>query len=518
MIPLTKLRKAAEEALSYLRTVPDIREAEVFVAANGSLYARLNYTSHIPSNGLEEPKSLESYGIGLRVAFNAAEGVKLGFGSEPSDLSLEGVQRALEKARQGAVADPDFVSLPTPGTGRRTLRRYHDPRILRMKDDDLVDAGWEVMEGALDAFIADEDLLSLAGDPRALARLGLILGGDVMAIQERMAIASTHFPRVQTDESTILGTFVTAMVEGQRAKGTGWAVGSHLADFSRQPGTEAARSAVGSVGGRRVSDGEYRVILGPQVITDILNFVMLSGFALDLFYAGASPFQGKLGKQVASEQLTLYDDGAAPGLAASKGVTCEGLPTGRTDIVRDGVLVGLLSSDYETRRMLNDPKGREKLGVEPSEWAQAIAPRNGFRTGRGGGRHFDTVPSTTATNIVIEGRDAYALDDLLRMVGDGLYIGRTWYTYPINGITAGDFSGTVIGDSYLIRDGRLAEPILPNTIRINDNIHSLLDGVMGITARRKGTLIWSADQVVYAPEIAVRSLTVKEIAGYMEEV
>src|SRR5439155_430271 len=84
---------------AYVRTQKGIRECEVFVAANGSLLARLNYTSHIPCNGVEEPKSTESCGIGLQVVFESGDGATIGFGSEPSDLTLEGVKRALDKAR-----------------------------------------------------------------------------------------------------------------------------------------------------------------------------------------------------------------------------------------------------------------------------------------------------------------------------------------------------------------------------------------------------------------------------------
>ena len=90
MIPLAKLRAAARDALAYASAQPGVVEAEVFASANGNLTVRLNYTSHIPSNGVEEPKSLESHGLGLRVAFNSPEGLKIGFGSEPTDLSLEG--------------------------------------------------------------------------------------------------------------------------------------------------------------------------------------------------------------------------------------------------------------------------------------------------------------------------------------------------------------------------------------------------------------------------------------------
>ncbi len=516
MVPMTQLKRAAQEALDYLRTVPDVKEAEVFVASNGNLLARLNYTSHIPSNGVEEPKSLESYGVGLRIAFGTPQGLKAGFGSEPSDISLEGVRRALEKARRGAVHDPEFVSLPRPTGEQRTLYRHHDPLVMRMKDDALVDLGWTTLEGALGAFQASEDLLAIAGSPEGVKGLGLILGGDVTVLQERIAIASTHFRRVQTDESTIILSFLTAMVESQYAKGTSWSAHTHLGDYPSAVGAEAARNAIASIGGQRVPDGQYRVVFGRQAVTDLFHNLVLPGLGLELFYAGASPFQGKLTRQIASEGLTVYDDGAAPGLAGSKGITCEGLPTGRTTLIEKGRLTGLLANYYESQRVLRDPNARAKLGVDPNEHTEAVVPRNGFRFGHGGGRNFDSPPGVGATNVVIEGERGYSQEELLRLVGDGLYIGRIWYTYPINGISAGDFTCTVVGDSYLIKGGRLAAPIKPNTLRINDSIHHVLNNVLGVTRERKGTIVWAADQIVYAPEMAVASVTVKEIAGYME--
>ena len=128
MIALSQLKRCVTEALGYLRGQPDVAEAEVFAAANNNLTVRLNYTSHIPSNGVEEPKSLEAFGLGVRVALATPEGTKSGFGSETADLSLDGVARALDKARKGAVLDPEFVSLPTPALHGPTLRRYHDRR------------------------------------------------------------------------------------------------------------------------------------------------------------------------------------------------------------------------------------------------------------------------------------------------------------------------------------------------------------------------------------------------------
>ena len=65
MIHLSQLEHAAHDGLAFLRAQEDVEEAEVFVSANGVLLTRLNYTSHIPCNGVEEPKSAVNYGVGV---------------------------------------------------------------------------------------------------------------------------------------------------------------------------------------------------------------------------------------------------------------------------------------------------------------------------------------------------------------------------------------------------------------------------------------------------------------------
>ncbi|HYB69972.1 MAG TPA: metallopeptidase TldD-related protein, partial [Candidatus Bathyarchaeia archaeon] len=115
-----------------------------------------------------------------------------------------------------------------------------------------------------------------------------------------------------------------------------------------------------------------------------------------------------------------------------------------------------------------------------------------------------------------EGADPVSLDELIARVRNGLYVGRIWYTYPINWLRAGDFTCTVVGDSFIIRDGRIAAPLKANTIRINDNVSRLLGAVFGTTKDARGTLVWAADEVVYAPSIAVTTVHVDAIAGFME--
>jgi hypothetical protein len=512
------LARAVGEALARLSAQPGVREVEVFAAFNRSLLTRLNYTSHIPCNGVEEPKSTEMSGLGVHAVFDGPDGTpRVGFGSEPSDLTPDGALQALGKARQAAVYDPEFRSLPRPGPAPRTLVHYHDPQLMEITDPALVAAGWTVIGGGLRSFMASSRLADLAAGEAELKRLGLILGGDVTILQTRIAIASTAMPEPQADDSAFISASITAMVEARDAKGSGWSVGTRLEHFTDEAGSEAAVNAVAAIDGARVPTGDYTVIFGPQPVADLCNNLVIPSCQAGAFYASSTPFLGRLDRLVAAPALSIYDHGAMPGLAGSRGITCEGLPTGRTDLIRDGRLVGLLSHWYDTQRLLHDPRAREKLGVDPAAAAAALAPRNGFRYD-GGGRSFEATPGTSASNVMIEGSDPVSLDALIARVRDGLYVGRIWYTYPINGLRAGDFTCTVVGDSFIIRDGRIAEPLLANTIRINDNVTRLLGAIVGTTRDARATMVWGADEVVHAPSIAVTGVHADAIAGFEEGV
>src|SRR5438876_641195 len=200
------------------------------------------------------------------------------------------------------------------------------------------------------------------------------------------------------DESTLIMSFITSMVEREESKGSGYAASTTLSGFTDDAGKEAARNAIAGIGGVRVPTGDYRVVFGREAVMEILHYIVVPGLDAGVSYAAGSPFLGKLGQQSASQKL------------------------------------------------------------------------------------------------------------------------RIWYTYPVNGLRAGDFTGTVVADSYVIKDGKLAEPIKPNTLRINENVHKFLNGVIGVAKEGKPTLVWAADEIVYAPEIAVEKVHIDAIAEYMETI
>src|SRR5262245_66257318 len=109
-------------------------------------------------------------------------------------------------------------------------------------------------------------------------------------------------------------------------------------------GCHTTQNSINAIDAERVPSGTYTVVFGRQPVADLLNNIVIPSCTASSFYSSSTPFLGKLGRAVASPRLSLYDDGARPGLMGSKGITCEGLPTGRTDLIKSGVLVGGLSN------------------------------------------------------------------------------------------------------------------------------------------------------------------------------
>ncbi|HHT9139788.1 MAG TPA: TldD/PmbA family protein [Candidatus Tripitaka californicus] len=480
---LEDLRECVQKGLDSVKQ--EKTELEVFASWNELITMRLNYTSDIPSGGLQEPKSSQFSGIAVSSAFGDKGKTSLGFGSQANELRPRGVKEAFRKARRGRFYDPDFRSLPSPA-GSPTLVDYHDPAILGISDEEAVDLGWKALEGALRTF------------QEAGIKESIIVGGDVCILKELVAIKSTT--GIDTfDVSTILTAAITTMVEKEGVKGTGWATSTKLAGFDPVlAGREAALSAIRTIGGKRLPPGRYEVVFGSQPITDMMANVIAPSLSLATVNASNTPFLGKLGQRVTAPNLNIYDDGSLPGQIGSKKVTCEGLPTGRTDLVQEGNLVGFLANHY--------------LGKKFSSNVATFVPRNGFRF-HGLGRTYEMQAGVFPTNLVLEGRQGVSAEELFRGIREGVYIGRIWYTYPINGLAAGDFTSTVIGDSFLIKDGQISTPLKPNAVRINDNINRVLQNIVSVGREKKAIQVWSAEEAVIAPEIRVEGVRLDSISA-----
>ncbi len=505
MRSLAEMKSFTREAARILAREKDLASCEIYCATAEHRIARLNYTSDIPSHGLEEFKSLHADGFQLRVAMRR-DPHEVGAAFEAGDFTSDSVRNVLRRARSAAVVDPHFPGFPSVALDRK-LAPSEKSDLARVGDGAIAAAAWDVLDGALDAF-AKRSAASRIEHP------GLIIGGDVSVIRDRIAIFNSNLAEVRTDESAHFNASVTSIIESLDAKGTATALGDSAAAMRREArviGRDAVRRALALSHGARPAAGKFRVVLGPQPIAEILNYMVMGSLTAGSFHAASSAYHGKFGAPVMDSRLSLGDDPALRAGAIRRRLTCEGILTRRVELIRDGKLVGLLSNFYDTHRILTDEHRAEKLGASAPAKLD-FPPLSGYRLGEGGGRRFDASPGSAGTNVVMRARGGVTDRELVRAVGDGIYVGRIWYTYPINGQRAGDFTCTVTGDSYIVRDGEIAEPLAPNCLRINANIAQVFERPLAVGMRPHPATVWGSPEAYYVPAIAAREIALAEVA------
>jgi predicted Zn-dependent protease len=503
MLKASQLKDFTREAAAILARESDLASFEVYTASSESRIARLNYTSDIPSRGLEEFKSLHADGFQLRIAMRR-DPHEVGTAFEAADLSRDSVRDALRRARSAAVIDPHFPGFPAEP--RKLVSASSEKTDLaRVTDGAIAAAAWNVLSGALESFAKHAK-----GKPA-----GLIIGGDVSVIRDRIAVFNSNFAEIRTDESAHFNASVTSIIESLDAKGTAGALGGSSAAMRAAAsvlGRDAVTRALALGHGVRPASGKFRVVLGPQPVAEILNYMVMGSLTTGSFHAASSAYHAKFGERVMDPRLSMVDDPAYRAGAIRRRITCEGIPARRVEMIRDGRLVGLLSHFYSTNRLITDEHRVEKLGPHaPSQLD--FPPRNGYRLGESGGRRFDASPGSAGTNVVMRTRDGLADRELIRTVDDGIYVGRVWYTYPINGQRAGDFTCTVSGDSYLIRNGEIAEALAPNCLRINANISEVFLNPIAVGARSRPATVWGSPEAYYVPALAADSIALAEVAA-----
>ncbi len=141
--------------------------------------------------------------------------------------------------------------------------------------------------------------------------------------------------------------------------------------------------------GERPPPGAYRVVLGPQPIAEIINYMVLGSLTTGAFHSATSAYHGRFGMRVMDERISLADDPLAKTGPVRRRITCEGLPAARTEMIRDGRLVGLLSNFYDSHRLLTDEHRAEKLGAE-ADAKVAVSGAQRLPSGRESGAPLST--------------------------------------------------------------------------------------------------------------------------------
>jgi len=380
---------------------------------------------------------------------------------------------ALEMAKHNTAPEPFRLSMPRPVELAPPPTPLYDSQVLTLPEDEIRQAALEALDGALST-------LREAGYVR-----GLGVRGEVRSQQEHLVIGNTEGLFASDTTTGLLATMHSHLTQAP-SRGTGSRAATHWRDFTAyEAGVEAAQQALQAQGGITLASGDYQVVFGPRAVAALLQDLLLPALSLDTVAVNASPFTTRRGQAIASPLLTMTDDGRLSGMLGSRTITGDGLPTGTTPLIEHGCLVGFLADAYHAQSLA----GR----VGPT------VPCNGMRHATNG-KSFGMRPGIFPTNVTFPSPEAVAFEALLESIEQGIYVGGLWHTMAPEGLHTGACTSTVIGPSFVIRHGKLAEPVQPGRLRLQDNYLDLLLRLTGLSTTRQPVVLATRQSLVLAPE------------------
>src|SRR5205085_2691469 len=120
---------------------------------------------------------------------------------------------------------------------------------------------------------------------------------------------------------------------------------------------EAARQAIVNLDAVDAPAGPQTVVLGPGWPGILLHEAVGHGLEGDFNRKQTSAFSGRLGQKVASELVTVVDDGTIKNRRGSLNVDDEGVPTRRNVLIENGVLRGYMQDRLNARLMSMEMTG-----------------------------------------------------------------------------------------------------------------------------------------------------------------
>jgi PmbA protein len=240
-------------------------------------------------------------------------------------------------------------------------------------------------------------------------------------------------------------------------------------------GVKAADFAVRMLGATDGETTESDIIFPPETGYGIIDLVadMVSA---DLVQKKKSLFSGRVGQRVASNQVNIIDNGNLKDGLASAAIDAEGIPTGETEIIKDGVLAGLLYDSYTAHR------------------------GNARPTGNSDRLSYSARPSIAPTNFYLKAGNL-SRDSFLASADRSIYITEVSGLHAAVDPITGNFS--IPSKGIMVQSGELTQPI--TNITISGNIFDLLKNIDGIA----DDLTWETrGNVIGVPTFRVKGIKI----------
>jgi TldD protein len=361
-----------------------------------------------------------SQGAGIR----AQSGERTGY-AHTDDLALPNLEEAARQAR--AIADQTSASTAVAvGSGRpHDLYTLAEPPVTAALDRKV-------------ALLLEVDAAARALDPRVKQVIASLGSEDVIVL------IATPSGFAVGDVRPLTRLNVTVIVEenGKREMGSYGGGGRVPFDFFleedrwRRFASEAVRQATIKLHAVEAPAGEMTVVLGPGWPGILLHEAVGHGLEGDFNRKETSAFSGRIGQKVASELVTVVDDGTIANRRGSLNVDDEGTPTRRNVLIEKGILVGYMQDQLNARLM----------GAAP--------------TGNGRRESYAYPPMPRMTNtFMLAGHDDPA--DIIKSVQRGLFAAN--FGGGQVDITNGKFVFST-SEAYLIENGEVTRPVKGATL------------------------------------------------------
>lgn len=257
-------------------------------------------------------------------------------------------------------------------------------------------------------------------------------------------------------------------------------------------GRRAAERALLMLKARRAPAGRMAVVISGEAGGTMIHEACGHGLEADLVQKNLSVYAGRKGERVASELVTVIDDGTMPGKYGSFRFDDEGNPAQRNVLIEKGIL----------RNYMYDRITSRKDGVNPT----GNARRETFR--------YRPIPRMSTTYLA---PGEHSPEEIIRETDKGLFV-RRMGGGQVN-TTTGDFVFEVL-EGYLIKDGKIDVPVRGATLTGNgpevlqkiDRVGSDLGFTIGTCGKDgQGVPVSDAQPTIRIPDLVVGGILEDEV-------